>query len=184
MAEVLFTALAIYKDGQYVANDPNNEIAINAPKIDGFSPRNVWLLRQILPGQNQIQYLLTFDPTSEELLDANTLQGIYVEQDGEGVMIDCISMDDFITVANGTGAITPRYGSAQAFTGPSTGIWCITRTDDGSTSAHSTVCTDYVGQYVGNIRLKSNITGVSVYVMTAYGTPKAMKSDSIIECYG
>jgi hypothetical protein len=84
MAEVLFTASAIYKNGQYVFNDPNNVIAINSPKIDAFSPREAWLLRMIVPGTNQVQYLLTFAPSSAELADPNTIAGAHrLYQQGE-----------------------------------------------------------------------------------------------------
>jgi len=182
MATILFTAVAIYTKGQYVFNDPNPVIDINADKIDAFSPRPVWLLRYLVPGTNQIQYLLTFQPTSADLLDANTILGLWVEQDGKGVMIDCISIADFNTVANGTGTITRRYSSAPAFTNPTPAWWCVTRADDGSGYAHDVVVTDYVGQYFGNVRLKSNTSGVSVYTFQAYGTPTAVGSDSVAQC--
>lgn len=182
MAEVIFSAIAIYKNGQYVFNDSNNNIAINAPKVDAFSPRNAWLLRYIVPGTNQVQYLLTFQPSSADLLDTNTIAGIYTEQDGKGVLIDCISTDNFITVANGTGTITRRYSSAPAFVTPTGSWWCVTRADDGSASAHGDVSTDYVGFYYGNVRLKSNTSGVSVYTFQAFGTPKAIGTDSVALC--
>lgn len=182
MSEVLFTAIAIYKDGHYVFNDSNNSIAINSPQIDGFSPVNAWLLRYIIPGQNQIQYLLTFDPNSAQLADANTIQGIYVEQDGQGVLVDCISTAQFIAVANGTGTIQRRYGAAPAFTGPTPTWYCVTRADDGSAAAHGDVATDYVTQYIGNVRVKSNVSGVSVYTFQSFTVPIAIGSDSIAVC--
>lgn len=179
----LFQATAIYRNGHYVFNEANNVIDLNAPKIDGFSPRNVWLLRYIVPGQNQVQYLPTFEPTSADLLDSNTIQGLYVEQDGQGVMIDCISIANFNSVANGdTPLITPRYGAPPAFTTPTPLFYCITRTDDGSAYAHGVVSTDYVGQYIGNVRLKSNVSGVSVYTLQTFGKPIAIGSDSIVQC--
>jgi len=180
----LFQATAIYKATHYVFDDANSRVIdFNAPRIQGFSPRNVWLLRQIIPGQNQVQYLLTFEPSSEQLLDTNTLQGLYVEQDGLGVMIDCISIANFNAVANGTlGGITPRYGTPPAFQTPEALYWCITRSDDGTGFEHDQVVMQYVGQYIGNIRLVSNVTGVSVYRMLAYGTPKAIGSDVLTLC--
>jgi hypothetical protein len=182
MAEVLFTASAIYKNGQYVFNDPNNVIAINSPKIDAFSPREAWLLRMIVPGTNQVQYLLTFAPSSAELADPNTIAGIYVEQDGVGVLIDCISRENFILVANGTGTIQRRYGAAPAFTTPTPNWWCVTRADDGSGAAHNDVVMDYVGQYIGDVRMKSNTSGVSVYTFRAFGTVIPIGSDSVAQC--
>ncbi len=178
----LVKATAIWRNSRFVFNDPNNVIDLNSPKIDGFSPRNAWLLRYLVPGQNQVQYLITFAPSSEQIADANTIQGLWVEQDGQGVMIDCISIDNFNTILNAGGNLQRRYGASPAFTSPSATGWCVTRSDDGSTSAHSQVVTDYVGQYVGNVRLQSNLSGVSVYRFLAYGTPKAIGSDVLVQC--
>ncbi len=178
----LFQATVIYKATHYTFNDANNVIDLNAPRIGGFSPRNVWLLRNLVPGSNQIQYQLTFEPSSADLADVNTIAGLYVEEDGMGVMIDCVSIANFNAVANGTGSITPRYNGAPAFTTPSASWWCITRSDDGSAGAHGVVSTDYVGQYIGNVRLKSNTSGTSVYTVQAYGTMKAVKSDTVALC--
>lgn len=182
MAETLFQATAIYSNGRYVFNEPNNVINLNSTRLMGFTPRNAWLLRYIVPGQNQVQYLLTFEPTSADLADSNTIQGLYIEEDGKGVLIDCISITQFDAVANGTGTIQRRYGAAPAFTNPTAQWFCVTRSDDGTAYAHGVVSTDYVGQYIGNVRLKSNTSGTSVYTFQAYGTPKAVKSDSIAVC--
>lgn len=178
MAQVLFSATAIYKNGQFVYNDSNNSVAINAPELGAFTPRAAWLLRYLIAGNNQVQYLLTFQPTSADLADANTLAGVYIEQDGEGILIDCISVQQCIDVANGTGTIQRRYG-VVTFTNPTPAWWCITRADDGSGFAHDVVVMDYIGQYFGNVRLKSNASGVSVYTFQAYGTVIAVKSDSV-----
>lgn len=183
MAASIFPVTAIYKNGQYVFNDPNNVIDINATLLDAFAPRNVWLLRQLVPGTNQVQYLLTFSPTSADLADVNTIQGLYVEEAGKGVMIDCISMDNFNLAANGTTtSVQRRYGAAPAFTTPTPACWRITRADNGSAAAAGTVATDYVGKIYGNIRVVSNTSGVSVYEVTAFGTLVAVKSDSVATC--
>lgn len=178
----LFQATAIFRRSQYVFNDPNNTFDFNAAKIDAFSPRNCWLLRQIIPGQNQVQYLITFAPTSADLADTNTIIGLWAEQDGEGVMFDCISIENFNSAANNTGSITRRYGSPPAFTNPTAAWWCVTRSDDGSGFAHDQVVMAYVGQYVGNVRLKTNTSGVSVYTFQAYGTVVAIGTDTVAQC--
>lgn len=179
----LFQATAIYTRGQYVFNDPNSTIDINSVRVSAYSPRNAWILRTIVPGTNRVESNITFSPTSADLLDANTLQGIYVEQDGQGVVIDCTSITDFNSVANGTTTtITPRYGTPPAFTAPTTNYWCVTRADDGSGAAHDDVVMDYVQQYIGNVRMKSNVSGVSVYQFQAYGTVTPIGSDSVAIC--
>jgi len=182
MALTIFVATAIYTQGQYVFNESNNQIDINAAELQAFTPRNCWLLRTIVPGTNRIEYNITFSPSSADLADTNTIIGLYIEQNGKGVMIDCISITDFNTVANGTGSITRRYSSAPAFTTPSAAWWCVTRSDDGSGYAHDQVVVAYVGQYIGNVRLKSNTSGTSVYTFQAYGTVTAIGSDSVAQC--
>jgi hypothetical protein len=179
----LIKATAIFKDGQYVFNDPNNEIDLNSLEIDSFAPRNCWLLRYIIPATNQVQYMLTFKPSSADLADSNTIQGLWVEQEGKGVMIDCISIDNFNTILNaGSGNLQRRYGAAPAFTTPTPSCYRITRADNGTGAAHDQVVTDYVGQYIGNIRMVSNNSGISVYEISAYGTPVAIGTDSIAAC--
>lgn len=188
MALSLFTAQAIFTDqGRYVFADPYNTITINGAQVAPFAPRNCWLLRTLLPGQNQVQYSLTFNPTSADLADVNTIQGIWVESGDDvvgvkGVMINCISIADFNSVANGTGTITPRYNGAPAFTTPTPNWWCVTRADAGTGAAHDDVVTDYLDQYVGNVRLKSNTSGVSVYTFQSYSTVKPVGADTVAQC--
>ncbi|MGL4630037.1 MAG: hypothetical protein ACRCVT_02430 [Leadbetterella sp.] len=150
--------------------------------VGAFTPRNVWLLRYLIPGQNQVQYLMTFTPSSEQLADPNTIQGLYLEQDGEGVMIDCISISNFNTIANSGGALTTRYSTPPTFTIPSALWYCVTRSDAGTGYAHDVLATDYVGQYIGNVRLKSNASGVSIYTFQSYEKPIAIGSDTIAQC--
>lgn len=182
MSTILFQATAILKNEKYVFNDSNNVITLNAVNIEAFAPRYAWLLRYLVPGTNQVQYLITFNPSSADLADSNTIAGLWVEQDGKGVLIDCISLDNFIAVANGTGTIQRRYGAAPAFTTPRGACWRITRADAGTAAAHGDVAMDYIGQYVGNVRLVSNTSGVSVYEVTAYGTMVAIGTDSVATC--
>jgi hypothetical protein len=178
----LFLATAIYKDGRYTFNEANNTIDINSLGISAFTPRNVWVLRTLIPGQNQVQYNITFAPTSDQVADANTVQGLYLEQDGEGVVIDCISITNFNAAANTGSAITGRYATPPAFTNPSALYYCVTRADAGTGSAHDKVVMDYIGQYIGNVRLKTNTSGVSVYTFQSYYLPVAIGNDTVAQC--
>lgn len=186
MAASIFPVTAIYRKSQYVFNDPNNVIDINATLLGPFAPRNVYLLRQINPGTNQVQYLLTFAPSSADLADVNTIQGLWIEEIGTndgGVMIDCISIDNFNLAANGTNtSVQRRYGAAPAFTTPTPACWRITRADAGTAAAHGDVSTDYVGKIYGNVRLVSNTSGISVYEVTAFGTLVPIGTDSVALC--
>lgn len=166
---LLLAAVALYKAPHFTGNDFNNNISINVDLIGAFTPRPCYLKRYLVPGQNQVQYLLTFEPTSAEVADPNTITGIYVEQSGLGVMIDCISVANFQNAANGAGSITQTYpGGVPAFTSPASTAFCLVRQDDGSGYAHAKLETDYVGQYVGNVIRRSWFSGVSHYTLFSF----------------
>ena len=170
----LLSAVALYKAPHFTAYDPNNVISINVDRIQAFTPRPAWIKRYIVPGQNQIQYLLTFEPSSADLLDPNILTGVYIEQDGQGVVVDCINVANFIAAADGAGTIIQTYpAGVPLFITPSALAYCLVRADDGSTAAHGKVSTDYVTQYYGNIRLRSNVSGISHYILFSFTFPVA-----------
>ena len=178
MANTILTpAYALYKAPHFTGYDSNNQITINADLIGAFTPRAAWIKRYLVPGQNQIQYLLTFEPTSADLADPNILTGVYVEQNGQGVVIDCVSVTNAENAFNGTGSIITTYigqpGGIPLWTSPVALAYCLSRADDGSTYAHGQVAMQYVNQYTGNIRLRSNISGISHYVLFSYSFPIA-----------
>lgn len=174
----LISAVAIYKATHFT---PNETIAINVARLQGYSPRNAWVKRYLVQGQNQIQYLLDFEPSSADVLDPNILQGLYIEVDGVGVVIDCINIADFIAVADGDQAtLTRRYASGiPAFTTPTPTAYYVHRIDDASTSAHSQVTMDYVTQYFGACTFVSHVTGTSIYKLMSYTVPVPIGSDVI-----
>lgn len=170
----LLPAVCLYKAPHFTGYDPNNLISINADRVQAFTPRPAWIKRYLVPGQNQIQYLLTFEPSSSDLLDPNLLQGIYLEQDGSGVVIDSISVANTNDALNGVGSITRRYGAGiPLFTTPTAIAYCLVRADDGSAFAHGQVSTQYVTQYYGNVRLRSNVSGISHYILFSFTFPVA-----------
>ena len=175
MANTILTpAVAIYKAPHFTGYDTNNVITLNGDRVQAFTPRPAWIKRYLVPGQNQIQYLLTFEPSSADLADPNTLTGVYIEQDGQGVVIDCISVVNLNAALNGTGSITQTYaGGIPLFVSPTAVAYCLIRADDGSAYAHGQVSTAYVGQYWGNIRLRSNVSGISHYTIFSFSFPVA-----------
>jgi hypothetical protein len=176
----LLSAVALYKAPHFTAFDTNNVISINVDRIQAFTPRPVWILRYLVPGQNQVQYLITFEPTSAQLLDVNTLKAVYIEQDGLGVAIDCVSVANFITAADNAGSLTQNYpAGVPAFVNPTAIAYCISRADDGTGFSHDQVVTDYLLQYFGGVRLRSNISGVSHYIVFSYTVPVAIGADTI-----
>lgn len=174
---ILTAAYSLYKAPHFTGYDSNNLITINADRIQAFTPRPAWVKRYLVPGQNQIQYLLTFEPSSADLADPNILTGVYIEQDGQGVVIDCISVVNAEAAFNGTGSLTTTYigqpGGIPLFTTPTAVAYCLSRADDGSAYAHGQVSTQYVNMSYGNIRLRSNISGISHYTIFSYVFPIA-----------
>lgn len=170
MANTFLTpAVALYKAPHFTGYDANNVITLNADRIQAFTPRPAWIKRYLVPGQNQIQYLLTFEPSSADLADPNILTGVYIEQDGSGVVIDCTNVTAFDTAINNNTPIPQNYGAGiPLFVAPTAIAYCISRADDGSTGAHGDISTDYVGQYYGNIRLRSNVSGISHYIAFSF----------------
>ena len=177
----IISAVALYKATHFTGYDGDNTIGINVSKLQGYSPRYAYIKRYLVQGQNQIQYLLTFNASSADLLDPNILQGVYVEVSGEGVVVDCFSIADFISTADGNQAnLTRRYsGGIPAFVTPTPTIYFIRRLDDGSAFAHDNVVTDYVTQYVGNVKMVSHLTGTSVYTISSYTVPVPIGSDTV-----
>jgi hypothetical protein len=128
----------------------------------------------LVPGQNQIQYLLTFEPSSADLADPNILTGVYIEQNGQGVLVDSISVANLTAALNGTGSVIQNYaGGIPLWTSPVALAYCLSRADDGSGYAHDQVVMQYVNQYTGNVRHRSNISGISHYVLFSYSFPVA-----------
>lgn len=178
---LIVPAKAFYKDSHFVNLE---DVSINVDRIQGFSPRAVWVKRFLVPGEQQVQTLMTFEPSSAEAADANTLQGVYLEVDGEGMCIDCINVNDFDQTANGNQAtLTRRYASGiTAFTSPTPTVYCIARLDDGSGSAHNKFVMDYVSQYIGNVQHQGHTTGTSIYKISSYTTPVLLSGDVTTTC--
>lgn len=169
---ILTPAVALYKAPHFTGYDNNNTITLNADQIGAFTPRPGYLKRYLVPGQNQVQYLLTFEPTSAELLDPNTILGVYVEQNGAGVLIDCISVANLDAALNGTGNITQNYaGGIPLFVSPAAVAYCLVRADNGSSYAHDKVTLDYVLQSYGNIAMRSSFSGISHYTIYSFQPP-------------
>lgn len=167
-------------------------ISINCERVQAFSPRPVWLTRTSAPGDGTIiLYEPTFAPTSQQLLDPNTLVGFWLEQDGQDVMIDITTQAAFQQACDACCGSVPTIiannygGNAPAFAPLATNTFCVTRSDDGSAGAHDAAAADYVSLYIGTFRLKSNTSGVSVYTFSSYYTITYLPpigTDAIASC--
>jgi hypothetical protein len=191
------TAYVIYDgtSGTYVGNQ-NTTIQINCDRMRAYSPRPCWLLRNLFGGDGtQIEYLLTFQPSSQELLDSNTIVGYFIEVDGQDTMIDIATWQALITACNcpdctdANGNLVARnsdYASGiPDFVPPSTNQLCITRNDDGSSFAHNEVAMNYTGRYIGIVRHISYVSGVSIYQIQTFYTATTLipvNGDVIASC--
>lgn len=176
----LVNAYVLYNGttGIYVGNDsPAPTISINCERLRAFSPRQVWLKRFLAPGDGTtILYEPTFNPTSQELLDPNTLVGFWIEQDGMDVMIDVTTAAAFQEACDACCGDTPTIiastynGNPTQFTPLTLNTICVYSFDDGSAGAHDAFAAKYVGKYVGKAVMRSNFSGLSHYTLTTYFT--------------
>jgi len=160
----------------YVGNDvPSPTVSINCERLQAYSPRPVWLLRMLAPGDGTvILYEPTFNPTSEELLDSNTLQGMFIIQDDQSIVIDVTTVAAFQAACDACCGDVPTIiannygGTPTPFTPLTLNTFCIYRFDDGSAGAHDAFADSYVGNFIGNAVLRSNFSNVSHYTITTY----------------
>jgi len=150
-------------------------ISINCERLNAFSPRPVWLKRMLAPGDGTvILYEPTFQPTSDEFLDPNILQGFWIEQDGMDVMIDVTTAAAFQTACDACCGTVPDIiannyaGNTTDFTPLTLNTFCIYSFDDGSAGAHDNFAWRYTGNYIGRAVLRSNFSNVSHYTVTSY----------------
>lgn len=161
--------------GHQFVGDQNQTIQITCEQLNAYSPRRVWLLRQLAPGDGTIiVYTPTFFPTSAEVLDTNTLQGWWIEVGGKDAMIDMASatgLQDACDACCGTvpTVITRYYTSGvPSFTQPTISSYCIQRLDDGTTQAVGKIALDYLGQIVGGAVVRSRVTSNTHYTVQSY----------------
>lgn len=186
---VLVNAYVIYNGttSEFVG-DSYVTITINCERLQAYSPRPVWLKRFLSPGDGTtILYEPTFSPTSDDLLDSNTLQGFWIEQDDQDTMIDVTTQAAFQdSCLDGSPALLPSRwnGNTPDFTQPTLNTFCIYRLDNGSQSAHDDFAWSYATTYIGTAQMRSNFSNTSHYTIQSYYTlaqmtAKLVGSDTI-----
>lgn len=172
---VLVNAYVIYNGttSEFVG-DSYVTITINCERLQAYSPRPVWLKRFLAPGDGTIiLYEPTFSPTSDDLLDSNTLQGFWIEQDDQDTMIDVTTQAAFQdSCLDGSPALLPSRwnGNVPDFAQPTLNSLCIYRFDSGSAGDHDAFSWDYAGKYIGIAQLRSNFSNTSHYSIQSYYT--------------
>lgn len=185
----LISAYAIYNgtNNTYYGDSPKL-VALNCLEFGAFAPRFGYLKRQLsmgTAGGTIIQYTPTFDANDPEI-DDNSLQGVFIEQDSELVMVDAVSVVDVVDTCNaccdaGSTEVTRFYGSGvPAFVSPTATNYTIQRADNGTPAAIDVFSLDYSNQTVLDPVHSSYASGVSTYIINCFGTPQLVGSDTIV----
>lgn len=171
--------------------DDGTLVTINCERLQSFTPVKVWLQRWLAAGDGTlVETQITFDVNSVDLTQygANLIQGVYIEQDGAGMIIDIASAATLLDACNAccddspVATLTRFYtGGIPSFSNPVSANFCITRLDDGSASAHNEAALAYAGSFQGSIKLVSSLSGTSRYQVVSYtGWPPAARGTDIV----
>lgn len=186
---MLVQAYIIYNAHSNTYVNDGSVVTLNCDRLNAYTPRPCWLQRWLPAGDgSDIIYQLTFDLSSAEQTQYgdNLIQGLYIEQDGQGVMIDVLDLTTFLNgcdacCGGATGVMTRFYTTIPDFTNPTETIFCITRADDGSAYAANTLADDYAGQFHGNIKVRSSISGTTRYQVTSFsGYPPVAQGSDVV----
>lgn len=186
---MLVQAYIIYNAHSNTYVNDGSVVTLNCDRLNAYTPRPCWLQRWLPAGDGtDVIYQLTFDLSSAEQTQygTNLIQGFYIEQDGQGVMIDVLDLATFLNgcdacCGGSTGMMTRFYASIPDFTAPTEVIYCITRLDDGSAYAANSFADDYVSQFHGNIMVRSSISGTTRYQVTSFsGYPPVPQGTDVV----
>lgn len=174
----LVSAYLIYdgRSNSYVDN--GTYITVNCEQLQAFAPVPVWLQRWLPAGDGtDIIYQPSFNISSQEQLQYgnNMIQGYWIQQDGAGMMIDIATASTLINACDQCCDASPAVQLARfytngipAFAAPTEAIYCITRVDDGSASAHNQFALDYTSQFHGSAKVRSSLSGTTTYQVTTF----------------
>lgn len=191
----LITARVIYNaaTGEYYGNDnPIKTVPINCLTLSAWSPAFGYLKRKLgmgVAGGTIIIYNPTFATSAAddpEIALPNTLQGVFIQSEGQLLMIDAVSVQNVVDTCDACcddsgNSVTPYYGSViPAFISPTTQNYVIQRQDDGTPRAIDKFSIDYMEQAVTDPIHRSWGYGYSIYVLNAFGTPTLVGTDVLL----
>lgn len=176
----------LFENGLFVGDCVANYAIVSCELMSGGTPKICWLKReQLCCGDNGVNYTLTFaDPS-----DADALVGVWITQDGKGVMVDAADLNEILAecekccdgdAVEPTTTYTDDDGLSTfpAITGGAVVAYCITRADDGSIGAQQKFDLDYYGRYK-TAKLFSASGTSSKYDVTSVAKPTVVLTDTI-----
>lgn len=179
MAAPLVYAYVLYNGTSASPVPDYTTVTINCDRLQSYSPRPVWLVRELAPGDGTtILWVPTFSPTSDQLLDPNTIPGLWLEVDGQDVVIDVQNQNPttFNTACNACCGSVPTIvasnynGLVPAFTPLTINTFCIYRNNTGSAGDHDAFSDDYVGTTIGSVVQARYFSNTSQYTIQSYYT--------------
>lgn len=186
---MLVQAYIIYNAHSNTYVNDGSVITLNCDRLMSYTPRACWLQRWLPAGDgSNIIYQLTFNLSSADqtTYGTNLIQGLYVEQDGQGIMIDVQDLPTFLNgcdacCGGATGMMTRFYTTIPLFVNPTEQVYCIDRSDDGSAGSVNQFTNDYASQFHGNIKVRSNISGTTEYQVTSFtGYPPIAQGTDVV----
>ena len=186
---MLVQAYIIYNAHSNTYVNDGSVVTLNCARINAFTPRPCWLQRWLPAGDGtDTIYQLTFNLSSADQAQygTNLIQGFYVEQDGQGIMVDVLDLPTFLAACDaccgGAAGTLPRfYTTIPLFTSPTEQIYCVQVSDDGSAYAHNNFANNYASQFHGNVTLRSQLSGTSRYQVTSFtGYPPVAQGSDIV----
>lgn len=186
---MLVQAYIIYNAHSNTFVNDGSVVTLNCNRLNAYTPRPCWLQSWLPAGDGtDVIYNLTFTTSSADQLQygTNVIQGLYIEQDGEGVMIDVLDLNTFLNgcdacCGGSTGVMTRFYTTIPAFSDPTEATFCVTRADDGSAGAVNKFADDYVGQFHGNLKVSTSISGSTRYQVTSFtGYPPVGQGTDVV----
>lgn len=190
----LISGYVLYNGATGVYYGDNAQLtAFNVDRFAVFAPRAGWLKRKVAMGAGGgsiFDYIPTFDANDPEI-DANTLAGVFIQQDEGLVMVDAEGdtaaekvqtvLDVADACCDGDNTIPREYTSGvPAFSNPTASNYTITREDDGTPGAIDQFSMDYMDQVVLDPIHVSWITGTSTYSINCFGTPTLVGEDVLV----
>lgn len=185
----LIQARKLWENGTFVGDCPTL-FSFPCGRFSGGTPRLAWLVPQ--PGccgspEGWTLQLNSPYPTLVENTANGILQGVWIEYDGYGVLIDAITVANVTDICNEccgeASVVTPRYnGVFPSVADIEPTLWTIVRTDEGSQLSLQRAMLDYLGQYIeGTFARTGYAGGDSTYTMQSTGTVHPIGTDTSTE---